>query len=611
MAKEILSEIHIEGQNAPLTHFTSITIHQQFNNHHTFELIVNEQVIESVAGYTIDESQNLVGKHITIMFGEKNTSDNIFKGIITELGMQHGKGFWGKAVIKGYSPTFLLERGKHHESYYKKDLTMVLNKIFGNIPSHGMNLNIKPKNTKPITYTTQYGESDFQFINRLASDYGEWFFYDGESLFFGKPDKQKKLTLYYGSQIEEMSFSMRVIPTSIEHYSYNSTDNKVNKSPAPENAEGANGYTTKALSISNKLFSNPVNQPVTSIRADDKSQLDEHAKKTKGIQASSTVLFTAHGDNPGVKLGCIVEVLIDDKLKSKTHGEYMITSINHHLTGTGEYTHTFESIPSANAYIPVKVDRPLAETQMAVVKNNDDPQKLGRVRVQMIWQEAKGELTDWLRVMTPDAGSSDAVSKNRGFVFIPEVNDQVLIGFRYNDPNRPFVLGSMFHGKITQGGGTTNKTKSLATRSGNKLELNDENGSVYLTDKGGANTMMDGAGNITTNANANSTLNVGDTNTINVGAAKEGKTPPAFLTMDAAGNILLDGKTTIKLKVGEKSSIEITNDTITIKSENLVFEGTKSTITSKAETLIDGGTTTISPKGLTKITGSEVQINRG
>ena len=72
---------------------------------------------------------------------------------------------------------------------------------------------------------------------------------------------------------------------------------------------------------------------------------------------------------------------------------------------------------------------PLAETQMATVLSNADPQGKGRVRVRMNWQ-TDGMQTGWVRVMTPDGGSSSDVKSNRGFVFIPEVGDQVLLGFR-------------------------------------------------------------------------------------------------------------------------------------------------------------------------------------
>lgn len=86
--------------------------------------------------------------------------------------------------------------------------------------------------------------------------------------------------------------------------------------------------------------------------------------------------------------------------------------------------------------------------------------------------------TSWIRVLTPDAGTSDKVATNRGFVFIPEKGDQVMVAFRYDDPNRPFVLGSLFHGKSGTGGGSSNKTKSLTTRSGCTITLDDEKGSV-------------------------------------------------------------------------------------------------------------------------------------
>lgn len=49
-------------------------------------------------------------------------------------------------------------------------------------------------------------------------------------------------------------------------------------------------------------------------------------------------------------------------------------------------------------------------------------------------------------MMSPDAGGTDQVSQNRGYVAIPEVGDQVMVGFVHNHPDRSFVMGGMFHG---------------------------------------------------------------------------------------------------------------------------------------------------------------------
>ena len=152
---------------------------------------------------------------------------------------------------------------------------------------------------------------------------------------------------------------------------------------------------------------------------------------------------------------------------------------------------------------------PLAETQMATVLSNADPQGKSRVRVRMNWQ-TNGMQTGWVRVMTPDGGSSSDVKSNRGFVFIPEVGDQVLLGFRHGDPARPYVMGSLFNGTTGNGGGSNNSIKSLKTRSGISVILNDDNKSLEIKDAGGSSIHLDGNGNILINAPKNIQFHAGN-----------------------------------------------------------------------------------------------------
>ena len=119
---------------------------------------------------------------------------------------------------------------------------------------------------------------------------------------------------------------------------------------------------------------------------------------------------------------------------------------------------------------------PLAETQMATVLSNAGK---GRVRVRMNWQ-TNGMQTGWVRVMTPDGGSSSDVKSNRGFVFISEVGDQVLLGFRHGDPARPYVMGSLFNGTTGKGGFDSNHKKSLTTRSGSTVTFDDTAHTILL-----------------------------------------------------------------------------------------------------------------------------------
>ena len=149
---------------------------------------------------------------------------------------------------------------------------------------------------------------------------------------------------------------------------------------------------------------------------------------------------------------------------------------------------------------------PLAETQMATVLSNAAPEGKGRVRVRMNWQ-TDGMQTGWVRVMTPDGGSSSDVKSNRGFVFIPEVGDQVLLGFRHGDPARPYVMGSLFNGTTGGGGGNSNAIKSITTRSGIQIKLDDNGKSLHIQDASGNVVDMDGKGSMVVNAPNNIQLN--------------------------------------------------------------------------------------------------------
>ena len=287
-------------------------------------------------------------------------------------------------------------------------------------------------------------------------------------------------------------------------------------------------------------------------------------------------------------------------LSEESLGDFIIIEITHEVSQGSYYKNRFTAIPATIKAMPSpKVRMPLAETQMATVLSNADPEGKGRVRVRMNWQ-TDGMQTGWVRVMTPDGGSSSDVKSNRGFVFIPEVGDQVLLGFRHGDPARPYVMGSLFNGVTGGGGGQGNNCKSLTSRTGSSLKLDDSKGSVTLHDKGGVSMNFDGAGNSTLNAKATHSVNAGSNASINVGKGK------CLLNMDSAGNITLDGNSTITLSV-KSSKIIINESSITLESPNIYVKGTTQTVVGPNENL----GVTISADGLVDIVGTPVNINQG
>src|SRR6478752_2963302 len=118
MSKEIIVDINIDGNKVKT--FTSLKIQQAFNAHHQFELVVDHDALEETGAHTLQKSQEYIGKFMTVCFGQHNSGDNAFKGIITEVGLDQGNGLWGSLVLKGYSPTYLMEGGKHYTSFYER-----------------------------------------------------------------------------------------------------------------------------------------------------------------------------------------------------------------------------------------------------------------------------------------------------------------------------------------------------------------------------------------------------------------------------------------------------------------------------------------------------------
>jgi uncharacterized protein involved in type VI secretion and phage assembly len=77
---------------------------------------------------------------------------------------------------------------------------------------------------------------------------------------------------------------------------------------------------------------------------------------------------------------------------------------------------------------------------VGIVTNNVDPKKLGRIKVRFPWLSKDVE-SWWARIIYPMGG------KERGYWWIPEIDDEVLVGFEHGDVRFPYIIGSLYNGK--------------------------------------------------------------------------------------------------------------------------------------------------------------------
>ncbi|ALN85866.1 phage-related baseplate assembly family protein [Lysobacter capsici] len=134
---------------------------------------------------------------------------------------------------------------------------------------------------------------------------------------------------------------------------------------------------------------------------------------------------------------------------------------------------------------------------VALVVDIKDPDNQGRVKVALPWSpDAGGQRFEaWARLATMLGGN------NRGSWFVPDVDDEVLVGFEHGDPCRPCVLGGLWNGRdqppASMDGAGKNYKKVLRSRNGVQITLDDQDGREQLlleTPGGQTFTLKDGPG---------------------------------------------------------------------------------------------------------------------
>ena len=479
-------------------------------------------------------------------------------------------------------------------------------------------LELNPAFKETKDFICQYEESDFDFIRRLAYQYQEWMYFDGTKLIFGKPRKlADPIILEYGTTLSSLDIGLQTLARSEQVFSYHSGADREMQRMTPDLAYGHDKLSGDAFRASLGMFSKPARQHALP-RISNETELINYMGRKQAAETAETHYITAESQVPTLRVGSVISLYSSflervGNISKESLGNFIIIEITHEVSQGSYYKNRFKAIPATIKALPSpKVRMPLAETQMATVLSNADPEGKGRVRVRMNWQ-TDGMQTGWVRVMTPDGGSSSDVKSNRGFVFIPEVGDQVLLGFRHGDPARPYVMGSLFNGTTGGGGGQGNKCKSLTTRSGSSLKLDDSDGSVTLHDKGGVSMNFDGGGNATTNAKSSNFVNAGTNNVINVGNGS------SVISSDSDGNITLKGNTAITLVVGE-NQIKVCTSGIFINGKQQISIGTDEmmsleakqdmTMSSQTNLNMSGKTTaTLGSKDISITGGSKVVVD--
>jgi len=468
-----------------------VELHQYNCQHDTFTIETPEDSFDAFNEYIMEHSRDLLGESLTIKFHQYGKVVQHFSGIITRIycKRQTGGGY-GTLYISGNAPSILLDQGKACHSYENKTLKEIIALVSeGYDSSAQVDSSAGVNTTRALPYTVQYNESDYKFICRLANLYGEYFYYDGSKLIFGNK-LQETIDLGENLNLIDEDFTLEMKPQDFEYINYAIDRAEVYR----KDAESAcseyknNPIQTDAKNASKKLFKK-IPQKYHSATSLEQSDIDleEVVRQERDLRELS-LKVTGRSRDPRLRMNtfaCLTDI------NAHAMETYRVIKISHYHSGMN-YENSFEAIPMMRTPADYNAEAfPKAEQQPAIVKDNNDPQGMGRVRVQFFWQKGE-QLSPWIRMIQPYAGSG------KGFYFIPEVGEEVMVDFENGNAERPFVLGAHYNGAAKSGYNPT--TKAIHTQSGTKILLNDAEGSVRIEDAAGNSLVFDGRQKITLNS---------------------------------------------------------------------------------------------------------------
>ncbi len=582
------TEIRIDGNTLNDYVFSDIRLVQDIQKPNELRFFMHKKIPSMDGGEArFSLSQDLIGKTIDCSFAVKrgdkeNTYHDdylSFSGIIFNANARRKDVKSGLSFeVTAYSPDYLLYDSPHCYSYENQSLKAIISETAAPYLGSDMRMKINPRMDKDIPYTVQYNENSYEFISRLASRFGEWFYYNGRELVFGKLEKKEptQMNLYYDIMDYQYMLNMEHPDFIHAHHDYISN----------ANIQEDTRYAGKMHILTNVAYNGSKSRYRKKTFRDMNSSFTEYNPQYDEAELSSTVeglgrkarMMICRGGSirADLQIGSVIRIHEQYKTTngssvSTTHDDLQVIKVVHFLSTHGIYGNEFTAIPASCEYPPYYGDNifPKTGTQRAVVTDNQDPDQLGRVRVQFLWQQEQGNhlMTPWIRIAQPHGGN------DKGFYFIPEIDEEVMVGFENGNAEKPYVIGTLYHGQQRPGSNwysDSNDIKAIRTRNGHTIEVNDagQGGFIRIYDNKKENYVL-------TLSTDEKLVKIESTGNIEFRAGK---------------SIIMDAKEDVSITAGKDISSEAKENIIDSAGNNMSAEaGNDISTTAGNDILIDAG----------------------
>ena len=392
-----------------------------------------------------------------------------------------------RLVIRAYDRLHRLSRGRKVRSFVNVTDSDVGKKLAGEA-----GLTFKGTQGPVHKYLFQNNETNLEFLRRRAAALGYVVYVDGKNLHFCEPKSDSpEIELKWAETLTEFHPCLttvdQVSEAMVRGWDPSKKQEIVGRAQTtkggPEVGESRSGGALAKAAFGAEASDLGAHTPVRS-----QEVADAMAKGLAGQHASRFIEADAVcAGHPQMVAGSPVKI---SSLGTRFSGKYLVTGCRHeygedkgfvtHFTVSGQNPSSLLSLLAPQA--PPPTNRGLV---VGIVTDNNDPDSLGRVKVKYPWL-APDQASDWARVVSVGGGA------DRGISFLPEVNDEVLVGFEQGDIHYPYIIGGLWSGEdkpaITANDAVSSgkvQKRMIRTRVGHKITFDDTDGAggIEILDK--------------------------------------------------------------------------------------------------------------------------------
>jgi Rhs element Vgr protein len=553
--------ILVDGQELPTTlEFESLVTHKEVNKI-PFARITIKDGSAPEENFEVS-SQNILipGKEVELQLGYDSNNETVFKGIIIKHSIKIRNGS-SVLFIECRDKAVKTSIGRKSAYYEQKTDSDVIDEILRN---YNLSADVEATDlTHPEL--VQYYCTDWDFILSRSEMNGMLVIANDGEVKIAKPAlSSPSLSLLYGGTLYEFEAEMdaRHQYSSVKCSSWDYSRQQMIE------ADGSNPSTLSPGNLSESDLAGVIGLNEFRMRhsgkvADQELKSWANAQLTKNYLAKIVGRAKIQGFS-NIMPGNTVEF---QGVGDRFNGNAYITAVRHEMSQNTWFTHIqFGNSPewfysenntmdkSASGMLPG-----INGLQIGVVKKLDgDPDGQDRIQVMLpIVDDASNGI--WARLASLDAG------KERGFVFRPEVGDEVIVGFINDDPRDAVVLGMLHSGSLPAPvpPAADNNEKGLVSRSkmrfwldddkkvmtldtpaGNKIEISEDTTSITIEDQNSNKIVLNDSG---IEINSASNIKITAAGKVEVKASQDCKVEGMNVEAKASAEFKADGSAGVKL----------------------------------------------------------------